>query len=201
MMSEGFLLILSGPSGSGKDTVIDCLLKRDDQIVCSVSMTTRKPRPGEQDGVNYFFVSKEEFEQKIAQDEMLEWAKYGENYYGTPKTPILKWIAEGKTVILNIEVQGAGKIKEQMPEVRTMFLMPPSVQALRARLKGRGTKSDEEIEKRIAIARYEISHAYDYDYIIVNNRLEDAVEGVLEVVNRNRAMLRGEPVNNSYLFE
>ncbi len=201
MMSEGFLLILSGPSGSGKDTVIDCLLKRDDQIVCSVSMTTRKPRPGEQDGVNYFFVSKEEFEQKIAQDEMLEWAKYGENYYGTPKTPILKWIAEGKTVILNIEVQGAGKIKEQMPEVRTMFLMPPSVQALRARLKGRGTESDEEIEKRIAIARYEISHAYDYDYIIVNNRLEDAVEGVLEVVNRNRAMLRGEPVNNSYLFE
>ncbi len=200
-MSEGFLLILSGPSGSGKDTVIDCLLKRDNQIVCSVSMTTRKPRPGEQDGVNYFFVSKEEFEQKIAQDEMLEWAKYGENYYGTPKTPILKWIGEGKTVILNIEVQGAGKIKEQMPEVRTMFLMPPSVQALRARLKGRGTESDEEIEKRIAIARYEISHAYDYDYIIVNNRLEDAVEGVLEVVNRNRAMLRGEPVNNSYLFE
>lgn len=200
-MSEGFLLILSGPSGSGKDTVIDCLLKRDNQIVCSVSMTTRNPRPGEQDGVNYFFVSKEEFEQKIAQDEMLEWAKYGENYYGTPKTPILKWIAEGKTVILNIEVQGAGKIKEQMPEVRTMFLMPPSVQALRARLKGRGTESDEEIEKRIAIARYEISHAYDYDYIIVNNRLEDAVEGVLEVVNRNRAMLRGEPVNNSYLFE
>lgn len=200
-MSEGFLLILSGPSGSGKDTVIDCLLKRDDQIVCSVSMTTRKPRPGEQDGVNYFFVSKEEFERNIAQDEMLEWAKYGENYYGTPKTPILKWIAEGKTVILNIEVQGAGKIKEQMPEVRTMFLMPPSVQALRARLKGRGTESDEEIEKRIAIARYEISHAYDYDYIIVNNRLEDAVEGVLEVVNRNRAMLRGEPVNNSYLFE
>ncbi len=200
-MSEGFLLILSGPSGSGKDTVIDCLLKRDDQIVCSVSMTTRKPRPGERDGVNYFFVSKEEFERNIAQDEMLEWAKYGENYYGTPKTPILKWIAEGKTVILNIEVQGAGKIKEQMPEVRTMFLMPPSVQALRARLKGRGTESDEEIEKRIAIARYEISHAYDYDYIIVNNRLEDAVEGVLEVVNRNRAMLRGEPVNNSYLFE
>lgn len=200
-MSEGFLLILSGPSGSGKDTVIDCLLKRDNQIVCSVSMTTRNPRPGEQDGVNYFFVSKEEFEQKIAQDEMLEWAKYGENYYGTPKTPILKWIAEGKTVILNIEVQGAGKIKERMPEVRTMFLMPPSVQALRARLKGRGTESDEEIEKRIAIARYEISHAYDYDYIIVNNRLEDAVEGVLEVVNRNRAMLRGEPVNNSYLFE
>ena len=200
-MSEGFLLILSGPSGSGKDTVIGCLLKRDSQIVCSVSMTTRKPRPGEQDGVNYFFVSKEAFEQKIAQDEMLEWAKYGENYYGTPKTPILKWIGEGKTVILNIEVQGAGKIKEQMPEVRTMFLMPPSVQALRARLKGRGTESDEEIEKRIAIARYEISHAYDYDYIIVNNRLEDAVEGVLEVVNRNRAMLRGEPVNNSYLFE
>ncbi len=200
-MSEGFLLILSGPSGSGKDTVIDCLLKRDNQIVCSVSMTTRKPRPGEQDGINYFFVSREEFEQKIAQDEMLEWAKYGENYYGTPKTPILKWIGEGKTVILNIEVQGAGKIKEQMPEVRTMFLMPPSVQALRARLKGRGTESDEEIEKRIAIARYEISHAYDYDYIIVNNRLEDAVEGVLEVVNRNRAMLRGEQVNNSYLFE
>lgn len=200
-MSEGFLLVLSGPSGSGKDTVINQLLKRDSQIVCSVSMTTRAPRPGEQDGVNYFFVSKEQFEENIAREEMLEWAKYGENYYGTPKSPILQWIAEGKTVILNIEVQGAGKIKEKMPEVRTMFLMPPSVQALRARLKGRGTESEEEIEKRIAIARYEISHAYDYDYIIVNNRLEDAVEGVLEVVNRNRAMLRGEAINNSYLFE
>ena len=192
-MSTGFLLILSGPSGSGKDTVINEVVQRDEKTVCSVSMTTRKPRPGEEDGVNYFFVTKEQFEENIQKGEMLEWAKYGDNYYGTPKAPIKKWTEEeGKTVILNIEVQGATLIKEQWPDVRTMFLMPPSVAALRARLAGRNTETEEEIEKRISIAKEEIAKSYDYDYIIVNNRLEDAVENVLEVIYRHRRHLRDE---------
>lgn len=190
-MSTGFLLVLSGPSGSGKDTVINEVIKRDAETVVSVSMTTRKPRPGEVDGVNYFFVTKEQFEENIRNGEMLEYAKYGDNYYGTPKSPIRKWTEEEeKTVILNIEVQGAALIRQQWPEVRTMFLMPPSVQTLRARLSGRNTESEEEIEKRIAIAKEEIAKSYDYDYIIVNNRLEDAVDNVLEVIERHRAHLR-----------
>lgn len=188
-MNEGFLLILSGPSGSGKDTVINELVKKDSKTICSVSMTTRNPRPGEQEGISYFYVSKEQFEENIEKGEMLEWAKYGDNYYGTPKTPIENWIAEGKTVILNIEVQGAFLVKEKMPEVRTMFLMPPSVSALRSRLEGRGTETKEEVDKRIEIARGEIAKSYDYDYIIVNNRLEDAVDSVLEVINRYRKEL------------
>ncbi len=188
-MNEGFLLILSGPSGSGKDTVINELVKKDSKTICSVSMTTRNPRPGEQEGISYFYVSKEQFEENIEKGEMLEWAKYGDHYYGTPKTPIENWIAEGKTVILNIEVQGAFLVKEKMPEVRTMFLMPPSVSALRSRLEGRGTETKEEVDKRIEIARGEIAKSYDYDYIIVNNRLEDAVDSVLEVINRYRKEL------------
>lgn len=197
-MSEqsGFLLIFSGPSGSGKDTVIREILARDEKTVVSISMTTRSPRTGEVDGINYYFVSREEFEKKIENDEMLEWAKYGDNYYGTPKAPVSKWIAEGKTVILEIEVQGADKIRSRYPGVRTMFLMPPSMHVLKSRLSGRNTESDEEIRQRIAIAKDEIGRANDYDYIIVNNRLEDTVEDVLEVIYRHRRHLRSAAENN-----
>lgn len=193
---SGFLLIFSGPSGSGKDTVIKEILDRDEKTVVSVSMTTRSPRPGEVDGVSYYYVSHEEFEKKIANDEMLEWAKYGDNYYGTPKAPVSKWISEGKTVILEIEVQGADKIRAKYPGVRTMFLMPPSMHVLKSRLSGRNTESDDEILKRITIAKEEIGRANDYDYIIVNNRLEDTVEDVLEVIYRHRRYLRTNADNN-----
>lgn len=193
---SGFLLIFSGPSGSGKDTVIKEILERDEKTVVSVSMTTRSPRPGEVDGVSYYYVSHEEFEKKIANDEMLEWAKYGDNYYGTPKAPVSKWISEGKTVILEIEVQGADKIRAKYPGVRTMFLMPPSMHVLKSRLSGRNTESDDEILKRITIAKEEIGRANDYDYIIVNNRLEDTVEDVLEVIYRHRRYLRTNADDN-----
>lgn len=197
-MSEqsGFLLIFSGPSGSGKDTVIKEILARDEKTVVSISMTTRSPRPGEVEGVSYYYVTREEFEKKIENDEMLEWAKYGDNYYGTPKAPVSKWISEGKTVILEIEVQGADKIRAKYPGVRTMFLMPPSMHVLKSRLSGRNTETDDEILKRITIAKEEIGRANDYDYIIVNNRLEDTVEDVLEVIYRHRRYLRTSAESN-----
>ena len=189
-MSSGFVLVLSGHSGSGKDNVIDALLTKDKDTIVSISMTTRKPRPGEVDGKDYYFVTKEEFEKNIEADEMLEYAKYGDNYYGTPMKPIREWTKQGKTVLLKIEVQGASKIKEKWPEVCTMFLMPPSVYALRQRLEERNTESEEEIEQRLAIARSEISRSYDYDYIIVNDRVDEAVDNILEVINRYRGMIR-----------
>lgn len=188
--SCGFLLILSGPSGSGKDTVIEEILKRDDKTIVSISMTTRERRKNEVDGVNYYFVSKEEFEKNIEDGEMLEWAKYGGNYYGTPKAPVKKWIDEGKTVILKIEVQGADKIRQRYPDVRTMFLMPPSMHILESRLRGRNTDTESEIKKRIDIAKDEIGRANDYDYIIVNNRLEDTVDDAVEIILRHRRHLR-----------
>ena len=195
--NTGFLLIFSGPSGSGKDTVINEILKRDDQTVVSISMTTRSPRCNEVDGVNYYFVTKEQFEEKIKNDEMLEYAKYGDHYYGTPKKPIFKWIDEGKTVILKIEVQGADMIRSRYPDVRTMFLMPPSMHVLKRRLEDRQTETNDEINKRIEIAKTEISRANDYDYIIVNNRLEDTVEYALEAIYRHRCQLQAESASNN----
>lgn len=188
--TAGFLLIFSGPSGSGKDTVLQEILKRDDKTVVSISMTTREPRPNEADGRDYYFVTKEEFEKHIENDEMLEWAKYDENYYGTPKAPVMKWIDEGKTVVLEIEVQGADKIRQKYPEVRSMFLMPPSIHVLEERLRARHTNTEEDIQRRLEAAKGEISRANDYDYIIVNNRLEDAVEDAIEIIFRHRRHIR-----------
>lgn len=199
--SNGFLLIISGPSGSGKDTVINEILKHDDKTIVSISMTTRAVRNNEIDGVNYYFVTKEQFEENIEKGEMLEWAKYGDHYYGTPKAPVFKWISEGKTVILKIEVQGADKIREQYPDVRTMFLMPPSMHVLESRLRGRKTDAESDILKRIEIAKTEIGRANDYDYIIVNNRLEDAVKDAVEVIQRHRRHLSTEPDKNGGRLE
>lgn len=185
-MSKGVLMILSGPSGSGKDTVLEEMMKVDSNIVMSKSLTTRKPRPGEINGKDYIFVSTEEFEDNIKNNKMLEYVKYGKNYYGTPKDPIDNWMREGKTVILRIEVQGADKIRDIYPDVISVFLMPPSVKTLHSRLKGRGSETDEAIKTRMEIAMNEMVRASDYDYIVVNDRLQDAVLMVLDAINRHK---------------
>jgi guanylate kinase len=187
MMNEpGQLIILSGPSGSGKDTVLDEMKKLDPSIIVSISMTTRKPRNGEVNGVNYFFVSHEEFEDNIKNNKMLEYARYGDNYYGTPKAPIDKWLAEGKNVVLKIEVKGAGKIRTIYPDAVSIFLMPPSFKILQDRLTGRCSETPEDIAKRIEIAKSEIIRANEYDYIIVNDRLPETVGFAMEVLAKHR---------------
>lgn len=179
---RGLLVVFSGPSGSGKGTVLKEALKRDENLSVSVSVTTRAPREGERDGVDYIFYSKEQFENLIKEDGFLEWACFCENYYGTPKAEIEKKLTEGKDVILEIEVQGAMKVKEACPEAVLVFNMPPSKEELKNRLVGRNTDAPEVIEKRLATSIWEISQAENYDYIIVNDIVEDAAHRLLSVI-------------------
>lgn len=183
-MSRGILMVVSGPSGCGKGTVLAEIIKNDN-IFYSVSATTRSPRPGETDGVNYYFLTKEKFEEMIANDGMLEYASYCGNYYGTPKKPVEDMLEKGCHVILEIEVQGAMKIKEKCPDAVFIFILPPSLKELRRRLEKRGTESDEVIEKRLGEAAGEIGHAYKYDYAVVNGELSEAVDDL-------RAIIRAE---------
>lgn len=176
-MSKGSLIIYSGPSGVGKGTIIAPFIETG-RFALSVSATTRAPREGEQDGVNYHFMSKEAFERRIMQGELLEYAKYADNYYGTPKEFVERELEKGRDVLLEIEVVGAMKVKESFPEATLIFVMPPSFEELHRRLVGRGTESEEEIAKRLAAAKKEIGMAYHYDFIIVNDDLE-AVRGQL----------------------
>ena len=179
---RGLLVVFSGPSGSGKGTVLKEALKKDENLSVSVSVTTRAPRDGERDVVDYIFYSKEQFESLIKEDGFLEWACFCENYYGTPKAEIEKKLAEGKDVILEIEVQGAMKVKEACPEAVLVFNMPPSKEELKNRLVGRNTDAPEVIEKRLATSIWEISQAENYDYIIVNDIVEDAAHRLLSVI-------------------
>lgn len=179
---RGLLVVFSGPSGSGKGTVLKEALKRDENLTVSVSVTTRVPREGERDGVDYIFYSKEQFENLIKEDGFLEWACFCENYYGTPKAEIEKKLTEGKDVILEIEVQGAMKVKETCPDAVLVFNMPPSKEELKNRLVGRNTDAPEVIEKRLDTSIWEISQAENYDYIIVNDIVEDAAHRLLSVI-------------------
>ena len=159
---------------------------KDDSFYCSVSATTRKPREGEINGVNYYFLSKEEFEQKIKDDAMLEYAQYCENYYGTLKQEVDSNLEKGKNVILEIDVQGAMQIKKQRPEGVFIFMLPPSVKELERRLRKRGTETDDVIALRVAEAEGEIKQASKYDYVMVNAALEDAVEDFKTIVNAQK---------------
>ena len=184
-MNEGLLVVISAPSGGGKGTILKELFAKDDNLVLSVSATTRSPRPGEEHGKQYYFLQKEEFEELISQGKMLEYAQYVGNYYGTPREPVEQWMAQGKDVVLEIEVQGGAQIKKLMPGCVSIFILPPSMEVLEKRLRVRGTEEDATERKRLEKAREEIPHAKDYDYVVFNDRLEDAVEDL-------RAILRAE---------
>lgn len=174
---KGVLFVISGPSGVGKGTINKMLFDEfDGQVSFSVSATTRGPREGEVDGTHYFFISRQEFENRVANNEFLEHAEYAGNCYGTPRSYVLKLLDEGVNVILEIDLQGAIQVKERMPESVSIFILPPSFEELESRLRGRGTETPEKIEKRLAAAKYEMEMAYTYDYRIVNDNLEEAYQ-------------------------
>lgn len=185
MKNKGLLLVVSAPSGCGKGTILGEILK-DDSFYYSISATTRAPREGEQDGVNYHFITKEEFEQRIAQGGMLEYAQYCGNYYGTPKKEVEQMRDAGRDVILEIEVEGAMKVRALCPDAVFLFIAPPSVEELRRRLNKRGTEAAEVIEERVSQASRELSYANRYDYIIVNGELEKAIQDFRTVVRAEK---------------
>ena len=185
MRNKGLLLVLSAPSGCGKGTILGEILK-DEGFYYSISATTRAPREGEQDGVNYHFITKEEFEQRIARGGMLEYAQYCGNYYGTPKKEVEQMREAGRDVILEIEVEGAMKVRSLCPDAVFLFIAPPSVEELRRRLNKRGTEAAEVIEERVAQASRELSYADRYDYIIVNGELEKAIDDFRTIVRAEK---------------
>ncbi|MCI5815917.1 guanylate kinase [Ruminococcus sp.] len=185
MRNKGLLLVVSAPSGCGKGTILGEILK-DEGFYYSISATTRAPREGEQDGVNYHFITKEEFEQRIARGGMLEYAQYCGNYYGTPKKEVEQMREAGRDVILEIEVEGAMKVRSLCPDAVFLFIAPPSVEELRRRLNKRGTEAAEVIEERVAQASRELSYADRYDYIIVNGELEKAIDDFRTIVRAEK---------------
>ena len=179
----GLLMVLSGPSGSGKGTIVKELLSRYDTMRLSVSMTTRDPRPGEEDGVHYYFVTREQFEQTIAEDGFLEYAEYNGNYYGTPIAPVQKMLDEGKNVILEIEVQGAEKVMAKRPDLVSIFIGIPSMEELERRLRGRGTETEEVILQRLDAAHYELSRANLYQYFVLNDEVAAACDRIKTIID------------------
>lgn len=182
MEHKGVLVVVSGFSGAGKGTLMKELVARYDNYALSVSMTTRKPRPGEVDGVSYFFVDRDTFEETIAQDGLVEYASYCDNYYGTPRKWVEEQLESGRDVILEIEIQGALKVKEKFPEALLLFVMPPSAGELERRLTGRGTETAEVIKSRMERAVQESEGIENYDYIIVNDKLDECVAQMHDII-------------------
>ncbi len=180
---EGMLIVLSGPSGSGKGTIIKSLLDMRQDTVLSISMTTRAPRPGEVDGVHYFFRSREEFEETIQKDGFLEYAEYNGEYYGTPEAPIRRWLNEGKNVILEIEVQGAEKVMNHRADLVSIFITIPSFEELERRLRARATETEEKVRGRMGTAKAELSRAFRYQYVVLNDEVEWAVSRINTIID------------------
>ncbi len=182
-MRTGNLFVVSGPSGAGKGTLVARLLEAVPDSWVSVSATTRAPRQGETDGISYYFLDREEFLRRAEDDGFLEWAEYAGNCYGTPRASVERKMAEGKQVILEIDVQGAFQIKEKIPQAHLVFIEPPSLEVLEERLRGRGTETDDVVEKRMKAARVELSQKMRYDKRLVNDDLETAVAELVDYVN------------------
>ncbi len=187
MNKRGVLLVISGPSGVGKGTIINKLFELDDNLYFSVSATTRNPRPGEIDGVHYSFKTKEEFEQDIKSGEMLEHAQFSGNYYGTPKSAVERKLQQGKDVVLDIEIQGAKNVKKLLPEAVLVYILPPSIEELKHRLIGRHTEDEETINRRLHTAYNELQEAPElYDYFIVNDTVEQSAEYIKDILEGAR---------------
>lgn len=185
-MSKGGVFVVSGPSGSGKDTVLKGLFAENPDILFSISSITRAMRPGEREGEKYNFISREHFEEMIKNDLLLEHNVFVGNYYGTPRIPVEKAVSEGKDIIIEVDVNGAEQIRRKLPEAVTVFIMPPSFAELKRRLVGRGTESEELIEKRLRSALDEIRRAEEYDYIIVNDDAAAASQSLMSVIKACR---------------
>lgn len=181
-MNKGILVVVSGFSGAGKGTVMKRLMEKYDGYALSVSATTRKPRPGEEDGREYFFRTRDEFEKLIEEDALLEYAQYVENYYGTPRSYVEEQLQACRNVILEIEIQGAMKIKEKIPEALLVFVTPPTVEELERRLTGRGTETAQVIADRLARAGEEAEGMGQYDYILVNDTVEECVDHLHQII-------------------
>ena len=186
MSNRGMLIILSGPSGSGKGTIIKRLLQERADTVLSISATTCAPRPGELDNVHYYFKTREAFEELISRSALLEYAEYNGNYYGTPEEPIKKWLDEGKNVILEIEVQGAEKVMDYRSDLVSIFITIPSMEELERRLRDRGTEAEDKIRGRLAVAKRELSRAFRYDYVVLNDEVDLAVQRIHTIIDAEK---------------
>ena len=176
------VFVITGPSGVGKGTLIRALLERMPELEMSVSATTRRPRPGETHGVDYWFLTDEDFASRVDDGDFVEWAEYSGRRYGTLRSELDRILATGRPVVLEIEVQGARQVRQAMPEAVQVFIVPPSREALRVRLVGRGTDPPEEVERRLGVAEEELAARSEFGHVVVNDRLEDAVERLAEIV-------------------
>ena len=194
---KGILTVISGPSGCGKYTVIQELLKKRGKIWLSVSCTSRLPRPNEENGKDYYFLTKDEFKQKIDNNEMLEYAEYADNYYGTPKEYIQSHLDNGEDVILEIEIQGAMKIKALLPETLFIFILPPSMKELKKRLENRNTETKDKIDKRFKQAYTEINELSKYNYVVINDEIENAANKIDAILTAEKC--RVDRIEEVYL--
>jgi len=199
MKRKGILFIISAPSGSGKTTLCARLVESVERLYRSISMTTRPPRPGEKDGMDYIFIEKEEFLKRLKKKEFLEWAKVFGEYYGTPKKHIMHMLEKGHDVLLSIDVQGAMKIRRLGMEACYIFIMLPSMQLLKERLINRSTDSKKSIRERLNIARKEVSYSQKYDYVVINNRLESALDNLRAIIIAERCRAKRSLAPNQNL--
>jgi len=180
------LFVISGSSGVGKNTVINRVLENNPDLAFSISYTTREKREGEVEGVNYFYVSRDEFKNSVKEDEFLEWAEFSGNFYGTKRAFVQKCLSKGRDLILEIDTQGALQVKEKMPEAVLIFIAPPSYEDLESRLRSRNTESEESIAKRLNFVMLEMENSESFDYRVINDKLEDAINDIEKIIKDER---------------